>query len=189
MPQAKTLSDRELRIVLAALSVRRHSERNRAMLLFSVWAGMRVGEIASLRCGDVLAADGTVKQQINLSAAQTKGNRGRTVTLGDKLRREVGAYIRSRATCPPSTPLFYSQQGRNGFSANSLCQLFRSFYQLAGIDGATSHSGRRTYLTNLANKGVGVRVLMALAGHKNMSTTQRYLDLNDDMLVSAANLV
>jgi len=62
-------------------------------------------------------------------------------------------------------------------------------YKRAGLDGASSHSGRRTFITTLANKGVGVRVLMALAGHRNMSTTQRYIDLNPEMMKSAANLV
>ena len=63
------------------------------------------------------------------------------------------------------------------------------FYERAGIVGASSHSGRRTFITTLANKGVGVRVLMALAGHRHMSTTQRYIDLNDKMLKVAVNLI
>ena len=59
----------------------------------------------------------------------------------------------------------------------------------AGISGATSHSGRRTGLTNLAERGVGVRTLMALAGHSNMATTQRYIDLRPAMLKAAGELV
>jgi integrase/recombinase XerD len=62
-------------------------------------------------------------------------------------------------------------------------------YREAGLIGASSHSGRRTFITTLANKGVGVRVLMALAGHRNMSTTQRYIDLNDEMMKVAVNLL
>ncbi len=62
-------------------------------------------------------------------------------------------------------------------------------YKNAGISGATSHSGRRTGLTNLAERGVGVRVLMALAGHSNMATTQRYIDLRPSVVVSAVELI
>ena len=62
-------------------------------------------------------------------------------------------------------------------------------YKDAGLSGASSHSGRRTFITMLAHKGVGVRVLMALAGHQNMSTTQRYIDLNDEMMKTAVNLI
>ncbi|MDC1521636.1 tyrosine-type recombinase/integrase, partial [Planktomarina temperata] len=48
-----------------------------------------------------------------------------------------------------------------------------------GLKGATSHSGRRTYITKLANAGINVRLLAELAGHKHISTTQRYIDVND----------
>ena len=51
------------------------------------------------------------------------------------------------------------------------------------------HSVRRTGLTNLAERGVGVRVLMALEGHSNMATKQRYIDLRPAMLKAAVELV
>ncbi|RLA43537.1 MAG: site-specific integrase, partial [Gammaproteobacteria bacterium] len=85
-------------------------------------------------------------------------------------------------------PLIRSQKGA-AFSANSLCQLFLRIYSAAGIDGASSHSGRRTFITNLAHKGVSAKVLMTLAGHQHMSTTQRYIDVNDRMLKEAVELV
>lgn len=189
MAQAKTLTDKELRIVLATIAQGRHAARNRAMILMSVWAGMRVGEIAALRIGDAVDADGSVRDQINLTADQTKGCRGRTVMLGEKLRRELRLYVDTLRIHDPHGPLFSSQRNRTGFSANTLCQQFSIIYKQAGIAGASSHSGRRTFITTLANKGVGVRVLMALAGHRNMSTTQRYIDLNDEMMKVAVNLM
>ena len=87
-----------------------------------------------------------------------------------------------------SKPLF-STQKRDHFTANTLCQHFHWLYRQAGIAGASSHSGRRTFITALANKGVGVRVLMALAGHRNISTTQAYIDVNDEMKRRAVELV
>jgi integrase/recombinase XerD len=189
MAQAKTLSEKDLRILLATIAVRRHAARNRAMVLMSIWAGMRVGEVAALRIGDVVAADGSIRDQINLLAEQTKGDRGRVVMLGDRLRKELRAYVESLKYRDAERPLFYSQRTRSGFSANTLCQQFHSMYREAGLIGASSHSGRRTFITTLANKGVGVRVLMALAGHRNMSTTQRYIDLNDEMMKAAVQLI
>jgi integrase/recombinase XerD len=62
-------------------------------------------------------------------------------------------------------------------------------YERAGIDGATSHSGRRTFITELAAKGIGVRVLAALAGHRSIQTTQRYIDVNDEMMRNAVELI
>ena len=59
----------------------------------------------------------------------------------------------------------------------------------ARLDKVTSHSGRRTFITGLAHKGVNVRVLAALAGHRNIATTQRYIELNDHVLREAVELV
>jgi integrase/recombinase XerD len=189
MAQAKTLSDRELKIVLSTIAQGRHAARNRAMVLMSFWAGMRAGELAALRMSDVVAPEGTIKAEIRLEADQTKGQRGRVVMLGDKLRKEMAVYVESLGYPPDDGPFFYSQVMRSGLSANTVAQLFLQIYEQAGVQGASSHSGRRTFITTLANKGVGVRVLMALAGHRHMSTTQRYIDLNDEMLKVAVNLL
>ena len=68
-------------------------------------------------------------------------------------------------------------------------QTFNTIYAGAGLDGATSHSGRRTFITTLASKGVGVRVLASLAGHRSIATTQAYIDVNDEMKRAAVELV
>jgi len=188
MAQAKTLSEKELKIAFAVAAQGRHAARDRAMLLLSFWAGMRVGEIAALRVGDVVGSGGAIKEEIRLTAEQTKGDKGRVVVLGDKLRRELAVYVDSLKSLDTDRPFFYSQRSRSGFNANTLCQHFGVLYRRAGLNGASSHSGRRTFITSLANKGVGVRVLMALAGHQNMSTTQLYIDLNEQILRSAINL-
>jgi integrase/recombinase XerD len=65
----------------------------------------------------------------------------------------------------------------------------KHFYKKAGIDNGSSHSGRRTFITTLARKGVGARVLQSLAGHQHLSTTQRYIDINDEMRMEAAELI
>ena len=70
-----------------------------------------------------------------------------------------------------------------------MCQLFLNIYHACGLANASSHSGRRTFITVLANKGVGVRVLAALAGHSSLPTTQRYIDVNDTQLANAVELL
>ncbi|WP_334186967.1 tyrosine-type recombinase/integrase [Noviherbaspirillum sp.] len=188
MAQAKTLTEKELKKVLIYISLRKHASRNRAMLLLTHWAGMRVGEVAALRIGDVVATDGSIKAEIRLSPEQTKGRHARTVFLGERLRKELAVYVATLKRPLPERPLFYTQK-RSGFTANTLCQHFYHLYRQVGIDGASSHSGRRSFITNLANKGVGVRVLMALAGHRNIGTTQAYIDVNDAMQRAAVDLV
>jgi integrase/recombinase XerD len=189
--QAKTLTQQELRRVLDYTATRKHSTRNRALLMATHLSGMRVGEVASLRNSDVLDAEGNIRNEIRLSAEQTKGNEARVVFVSDKLRKELELYTRlmRNAKVNPVLKFFYSQKRTSdGFTANTLTQFFHYLYKRAGIDGASSHSGRRTFITNLATKGVGVRVLMSLAGHKNISTTQAYIDVNDDMKRKAVEL-
>jgi len=188
--QAKTLTATELRRVLDYVATRKHSARNRAMLLITHWAGLRVGEVASLRVSDVVDAEGKIYNEIILSAEQTKGNHARTVFVSEKLRKELELYINSPASHTPSSKLFYSQKSASdGFTANSLAQFFHFLYKKAGIHGASSHSGRRTFITNLANKGVGVRVIMGLSGHRQLSSVQCYIDCNDDLKRRAVELV
>jgi integrase/recombinase XerD len=88
-----------------------------------------------------------------------------------------------------SFPLFPTHRGpRCSFTANTLTQHFYWLYRKAGITGASSHSGRKTFLTNLANQGVSVFVLASLAGHRSIATTQRYITVNDDVKRRAVEL-
>ncbi len=186
--QAKTLNERELQRLLDYVTKTKQAKRNRTILLLTHLAGMRIGEVAALRVCDVLASDNTVRDEIKLSAAQTKGKRTRSVLLNERMRGELACYMQTVKVKDSKQPLFATQRSE-GFSANSLTQVVNGIYKQAGLDGASSHSGRRGFLTNLAEKGVSVRVMMALAGHANMATTQRYIDLRPGVLRNAVELV
>ena len=187
MSQAKILNETELSRVLVYVSKHKHNARNRAMLLLTHWAGMRVGEVASLRICDVLNDSGTVKDEIRLKAEQTKGKYPRTVYLNARTQLELNNYIRTLQVRDAQKPLFYTQK-RDGFSANTLTQYFHFLYKRAGIDGASSHSGRRSFLTGLANKGTAIHILKSLAGHRNISTTAAYLYSSPTQLKAAVEL-
>jgi integrase/recombinase XerD len=86
-------------------------------------------------------------------------------------------------------PFFASQKSiKAGFSANSLAQTFALLYEGAGLEGASSHSGRRTFLTTLANKGTAIHLLKTLAGHRNIQTTATYLYSSPNQLKAAVEL-
>lgn len=189
MAQARTLNEQEIQQVLDHIATRKHALRDRTMLLVSHLSGMRVGEIASLTVGHVLDAGHQIRAEIRLTAAQTKGKHPRTVFLNKRLCEVLACYVETIRTDDPERALFPTQKNpRKGFSSNSLTQHFGHLYAGAGLDGATSHSGRRTYATNIASQGVGLRVLMRLMGHRNVSTTAVYIDANDDMLRKAVEL-
>jgi integrase/recombinase XerD len=186
--QAKTLTSMEIRRVLDFIATRKHAVRNRAMVLTTFLSGLRVGEVAALRYMDILDADEEVRSEVRLDATQTKGNEGRVVFINAKLQKELASYVKAFPYENLADKLFYTQKNE-GFTANTLTQFFHYLYRAVGIEGASSHSGRRTFITNLASKGVGVRVLMELSGHKNISTTQAYIDVNDDMMRKAVELI
>ena len=188
MAQARTLKERELKQVLSFVGVRRHALRNRIVLLLGHWAGMRVGEVASLRICDVLNDSGTIKEEIRLKADQTKGKYARTVYLNARSQKELGQYIKLLKIRDVQKPLFYTQK-RDGFSANTMTQYFHFLYKKAGIEGASSHSGRRSFLTGLANKGTAIHILKSLAGHRNISTTATYLYSSPTQLRAAVELI
>jgi integrase/recombinase XerD len=159
------------------------------MILLTYWAGMRVGEVASLKVSDVMNIDGSLKKEIRLSANQTKGSKGRVVLLPSRLLDELGIYLNQEKYKTREDSLFRSQKGNKGFSPDSLTHIFKKLYIRAGLENGSSHSGRRTFITSLASKGVSARVLQELAGHKHLSTTQRYIDINDEMMRRAIELI
>lgn len=190
MSQAKTLDERELRRVLDHVATRPHAARNRAMIVMTFYAGLRVGEIAQLRVGDVYDRDGAVRKEMLLDGARVKNKHARTVFIAEKLRKELICYRAALKSLGLEEPLFPNQKSpERGFSPNTASQHLATIYKRAGVDGATSHSGRRTFITRLASRGVGVRVLASLAGHRSISTTQRYIDVNDEMKRAAVELI
>lgn len=189
MKQAPVLTDRDKQRVLQHIARSSYSARNRCMIQLSWLAGMRVGEIAALNIGDVIGLHGEVRSEIQLKAAQTEGDKARTVLLNSQLRGEIGSYATTLGkSSERSQPLIVSKSGKR-FSANGLCQVMLHLYDAAGLDRATSHSGRRTFITTLAHKGINVRVLAALAGHSSISITQRYIDLNENVMRAAVEMV
>ncbi len=189
MKHARILNDNELKRLLAVIAAAKHAERNRCAVMLSYLAGMRVGEIAQLRIDDVFKPEGSLRDQIVLKASYTKTKETRTVFVGKRLRSELERYKCSFTSLPASEKPLLQTQKRTAFSPNTLCQLFSQLYQRAGIDGASSHSGRRSFITKLAHSGVSPKVIMTLAGHKHLTTTQRYIDVNDEMLKAAVELV
>jgi integrase/recombinase XerD len=199
MKQARTLNEKELNALLLYINTRKHAARDRAIVLMTFWGGMRIGEVASTKIKDVLATDGTIKHEINLTAEQTKGKYGRTVVLADKLRKELMSYLLARFDKKELVALHYSDlinkplfatQKSEGFNANTLTYTMHMLYKDAGfLDGASSHNGRRSFLTNLSAKSVPLKVLMELAGHRQAQTTMRYINVTSDMKKAAVELV
>lgn len=190
MKQAKLLNQAEFKRLAAVIDSKRHATRNHTVVALSFFAGLRACEIAGLKVVDAYDQSGAVRDTIYLSAAQTKGSEGNTVLVNKKLAAALKRYAGSLPAHLKyaDAPLIYSAKGR-GFSAQTIVNLFASLYKAAGIDGASSHSGRRQFVTTLADKGINPRVVQVLVRHQHLNTTMRYIDVNDAKLRKAVEMV
>jgi integrase/recombinase XerD len=150
MKQAPVLTDRDVKRMLQHFTRTAFPARNRCVFMLGYLAAMRIGEVAALQINHVLTPEGAVRNEIQLTAAQTKGSEARTVLINTQLQGELEIYLRTLPAAhkdKQALPLITSKTGK-GFSANGLCQLMLKLYDGAGLDRATSHSTRRTFISN-----------------------------------------
>lgn len=181
--QAKTLTKQQAEAVFAYLGQRRHALRNQAIFLLSIRAGLRAKEIAHLTWRMVLNADGEVGDHIALENIASKGQSGRIIPLNRQLRSTLTLLhhqARSRTHYDPATAYVITTERAHRTSAQAIVNAFRGWYHDLGLVGCSSHSGRRTFITNAAKKistvGGSLRDVQQLAGHSSLQTTQRYIE-------------
>ena len=165
--------------------------RNRIIFLLSAKAGLRAKEIAGLTWRMVTDARGEIGQAVYLESAASKGRSGRVIPMSDELRAALVEY--SRTTVVASNRLLIESECSDRVSAQAIVNLFWRWYREIGFDGCSSHSGRRTFITNSARKistvGGSLRDVQLLAGHSNLRTTQRYIEPNPDAQVKIVELI
>ncbi len=182
--QAKVISPKQEAAVLRHLESSRYPERDRVVFLLSVKAGMRAKEVASLTWSMVTDATGGVCAAAELPDAASKGKGGRTIPLNPDLRAALVALHATHPSPPaPGDRVVHSERGA-GLSAASVAVWFHRLYRGLGMDGCSSHSGRRTFITRAARKiveaGGSLRDVQQLAGHASLSATQRYIEGDSD---------
>jgi integrase/recombinase XerD len=129
--------------------------------------GLRSKELTSLQWADVYDAEGRVRPVLHLRAAYTKGGRTRDVFLSSRsLRRVLSKYGDGRWLLGARTshaPLFPSQKGAS-MTPVSMARFLKGLYREAGLSGASSHSGRRTLITRLAERGIDLKAIAEISG-------------------------
>jgi integrase len=178
--QAKILSDGQIHDLLGYASQSRWPDRNRLIVLLSVKAGLRAAEIAQLTWEMVLDPRGTVGSTIELRDHAAKKGSGRLIPLHPDLSAALVAYL---AIGGGVGPIVRSERG-SAMRPISIVNWFARAYQTIGLQGCSSHSGRRTFITRAARlvhrAGGSLRDVQLLAGHRSIQTTQRYIDGDSD---------
>ena len=187
--QAKILSVNDVSDLLIFASCNRHPIRNRVIVLLSAKAGLRAGEIAKLTWDMVLDPTGNIASVIELRDHAAKNGSGRLIPVHPDLRQALAAY-RSRST--GIGPVIRSERG-GAMTPLSIVVWFNRAFHAIGLDGCSSHSGRRTFITRAARlvhkAGGSLRDVQLLAGHRSIQTTQRYIDGDTDAQRKLVSLI
>jgi integrase len=174
--QAKILSADHIDELLFFTETTRYPDRDRAIVLLSVKAGLRAAEIANLTWEMILDPGGGISTLLELRDSAAKKGHGRLIPLHSELR---SALMALKGDTSFERPVVVSERGGK-MKARSVVIWFSRAYKALGLDGCSSHSGRRTFITRAARlvhkAGGSLRDVQLLAGHRSIQTTQRYID-------------
>lgn len=189
--QAKVLNSKQVDAVLNYINGLRYGLRNQVVFLLSVRAGLRAKEIAALKWSMVLGADGEIGEFIHLTNNASKGMSGRIIPINRQLKAALLELFRQGEI--DLTGYVIRTERSDHTSAQAVVNLFQSWYRDLGLVGCSSHSGRRTFITNAARKistvGGSLRDVQHLAGHSSLQTTQRYIEGDSEARKRVVDLV
>jgi len=174
--QAKILSKDSCDDLLVFASTTRHPLRNWLIVLLSIKAGLRAAEIANLTWEMVLTPAADIGPAIELHDWAAKKSGGRLIPIHSELRDALSEMRRQNEA---AGPVIRSQRG-GPMTPVSIVNWFAQAYRAIGLQGCSSHSGRRTFITRAArlvhHAGASLRDVQLMAGHRSIQTTQRYID-------------
>jgi integrase/recombinase XerD len=188
---ARVLEAADVRRLLQLVRAHRYPIRDPVIILLSFKAGLRAGEIAGLSWPMVLTPSGKVDQHIMLAAAIAKKGSGRRIPINPDLRQAL-VQLHTESGRPRNGPVIRSERGHH-LHPRSIANWFADLYATAGLAGCSSHSGRRTFITRtarlLAKAGGSLRDVQELAGHRSLTTTERYIAGDRDAQRALVRLV
>ena len=180
--QAKILNNKQQSMIISYLDTTRYPIRNKTIFLLSFKAGLRAKEISSLTWSMVCDSEGVIYDSITLPNKASKGQySGRIIPMHKELKSLL--HLLKMNDVLLSHRVIKTERD-NKMSAQAIVNFFHNLYKSLNMDGCSSHSGRRTFITNAAkmigNVGGTINDVRQLAGHSSLSTTQRYIEYNTD---------
>ena len=188
MTNSEFVDDKKIKDILTYIKSMKHSEQIRMMFLCSL-NGMRSINFAYLQVKDCYADQLKPNDVINLDSGKNKGKHSCQYVMNSQMKKELSEYLKYLQnkwgeSLTPETYLFTSQKLNKPYNRVSISRLFSSIYSKFGIKGA-SHLGRHLFVSKLVNAGVNICIVQRLANHSQISTTQKYFNYNEQMLVNA----
>lgn len=181
--QAKILTKTEQKDVLAYIETTMQPVRNKVIFLLSVRAGFRAKEIASISWEMLTDASNAIAECASLQDVATKGKSGGVVWLNDELRQALRELQLQSPNRRGNDRVIQSQRGTD-VTPQVIVNLFWGWYRRLRLDGCSSHSGRRTFITNAARKistvGGSLKDVQMLARHSSLAMTQKYIEADSE---------
>lgn len=176
--KARVLQPEEFKRLLRFIAKQPHAKRDTLLILMSYGLGLRAIELAALRVKDVVTSTGEVREDVSLT--RTKGNKQRFIYLTEpRIQEALEEYLEERLTIGLTLDqaLFISNTGGE-YNNKTIQKHLERLYKAAKLAGVSSHSGRRTFATNLVESGIDIKALSTLMGHSSVSTTAHYVQDN-----------
>jgi len=181
--QSKILNKSQIEMVSNYLRSKRNGLRNQTIFLLSVKSGLRSKEISNLKWSEVTNSDGEVGDYINLTNSTSKGKSGRTIPLNKEVKNNLIELLKDQKkfrNFDIGKSTVVRTERSISTSPQSVVNMFQRWYRNLGLVGCSSHSGRRTFVTETSKKislvGGSLKDIQMMVGHKSLQTTQRYIE-------------
>lgn len=177
--RAKVLTQSEIQLIF---SHGLDNDRDRTLFGVCLFSACRIRECCTLLTEDIYTAKGIVRPRLIIRKSNSKGKLAtRSIPVIEDLRRLLGEYY-------PLAGDDYLFPGRSDghISEDSAARILRGACKQAGIIGVSTHSFRRTALTQMSNAGIPLRVIQEISGHRNLEQLQKYLEVTDEQVLGAA---
>jgi len=194
--QSKTLNKNQIKMVGEYLLSNRYGLRDQTIFYFSVKCGLRSKEISHLKWWMVMDSDGSVGNYLNLPNSSSKGRSGRVVPLNKDLKKNLEMMLdenRRLSDFDPQTSFIVRTERSKSTSPQTIVNMFQRWYGDLGLIGCSSHSGRRTFITETSKKistvGGSLRDIQMMVGHSSLQTTQRYIESDSECQRKVVDLI
>ena len=194
--QAKTLNKSQIEMLRGILRSKRNGLRNETIFLLSIKSGLRSKEISMLNWKMVSKSDGTIDDYINLTNSSSKGRSGRIIPLHKDIKENLKIMLveqKRKHRFDQNNNFVVRTERSLSTTSQAIVNMFQSWYKRFGLLGCSSHSGRRTFITETSKKislvGGSLRDIQMMVGHSSLQTTQRYIEADSQSQRKVVDLI
>ena len=181
--RAKILTSEEIQLLFTK-GFTLNPLRDRTLFAVCLYTACRIGECVTLRTRDVYDSFSKVRPVIIIRKGNTKGKLAtRTIPILEDLKIRLSKYKSSQ----PDGYLFPGRHRKNHIHKDAAAWILREACKRVGIEGVSTHSFRRTALTQMSNAGIPLRVIQEVSGHRTLDELYKYLEVREDQVKGAVS--